>query len=509
MSDKNNEPKDNSNIPILNGLNDSEWYRRTRIYLKSKDLLDVCLRQVPADATPAAVNKWNKASCKAVSFISSKIDPSVFIKVMDGDTMEDSNLLWEKINEQYASKTAINRRRVFMDWVAIAYKGNLNDFIKKCCKALVDLALVNIKIPSDFLSYMILGKLSDHTSMYHLADSLAMSTEATENPTVTLNRLQNYARHLKSKQKDSAEEHPNTALISSSSSHPSKFVYYCANGVHNPLNTSHKPSRCYIEFPHLCPMKKEKDNQTPSTHLSSTQELMTSTGFNEQKTQIIIDSAATYHMFGEISLFTSLKKSSPFIVSTGDPTSNLFAEGIGSVSLVIEGKTLILNNCIFVPKISHNLISLLELFKDSIKIEKLSAERFVIKNCNEIILSGKITNRLMTVLHQPVKALISVGSLWHQRLGHPSNQVVKTLGLPPTSETCEICLTGKSSLLPFSGSFDKTQHPLKCVHLDVVGPISPSSNTGLRYFLTIVDQFTSFKTVMFLKTKSEAFNEFV
>ncbi|MBW0536183.1 hypothetical protein O181_075898 [Austropuccinia psidii MF-1] len=115
----------------------------------------------------------------------------------------------------------------------------------------------------------------------------------------------------------------------------------------------------------------------------------------------------------------------------------------------------------------------------------------------------------MTVLHQPVKALISVGSLWHQRLGHPSNQVVKTLGLPPTSENCEVCLTGKSSLLPFSGSFDKTQHPHECVHLDVVGPISPSSNTGLRYFLTIVDQFTSFKTVMFLKTKSEAFDEFV
>ncbi|MBW0553043.1 hypothetical protein O181_092758 [Austropuccinia psidii MF-1] len=303
--------------------------------------------------------------------------------------------------------------------------------------------------------------------MYHLADSLAMSTEATENPTVTLNRLQNYAQHLESKQKDSVEEHTNTALFSSSSSHPSKLVYYCANGVHNPLNTSHKPSRCYIEFPHLRPKKKEKDNQTPSTHLLSTQALVTSTGFNGQKTQIIIDSAATHHMFSDKSLFTSLKKSSPFIVSTGDPTSKLFAEGVGSVSLVIEGKTLILKNCIFVPKISHTLISLLELFKDSIKIEKLSAERFVIRNSNEIILSGKITNRLMTVLHQPVKALISVGSLWHQRLGHPSNQVVKTLGLPPTSETCEVCLTGKSSLLLFSGSFDKTQHPLECIHLDV------------------------------------------
>ncbi|MBW0536871.1 hypothetical protein O181_076586 [Austropuccinia psidii MF-1] len=396
-----------------------------------------------------------------------------------------------------------------MDWVAIAYKGNLDDFIKKCRKALVDLASVNIKIPPDVLSYMILGKLCDHTSMYHLADSLAMSTEATENPTVTLNRLQNYARHLGSKQKDPVEEQSNTALLTNSSSHPSKLVYYCANGVHNPLNTTHKPSRCYIEFPHLRPKKKEKDNQSPSTHLSSTQALVTSTGIKNQERLIIIDSAATHHMFSDKSMFINLKRSAPFLVSTGDPTSNLFGKGIGSVNVMVEGKTLTLENCIYVPKISHNIISLLELFKSSITIEKLASDRFVIKQSNKEILSGKISNRLMTVLHQPAKALVSIGALWHQRLGHPSHQSMKTLGLPSSHAPCEICLTGKSSLLSFPGSFDKVQHSLDCIHLDVVGPINPSSNTGFKYFLTIVDQFTSFKSVMFLKAKSEAFDEFV
>ncbi|MBW0463319.1 hypothetical protein O181_003034 [Austropuccinia psidii MF-1] len=193
MSDKNNESKDSSNIPILDRLNYREWYMCTCIYLKSKDLLDLCLRQVPADATPAAINKLNKSSFEAISFISTKIDPSVFVDVMDDETMEDANLLWERINEQYASKTAINRGRAVMDGVSITYKGNLEDLIKKCCNALVDLALVNIEITPDVLSYIILGKLCNHTSMYHLADGLAMSTEATGNLTVTLNRLQNYA----------------------------------------------------------------------------------------------------------------------------------------------------------------------------------------------------------------------------------------------------------------------------------------------------------------------------
>ncbi|MBW0560401.1 hypothetical protein O181_100116 [Austropuccinia psidii MF-1] len=122
MSDK--DLKDNSNIPILNGTNYSEWYRRTRIYLRSKDLLDVSLNSIPPEATPAIVNKWKKTRCDAVSFISSKIDPSVFIEVVDDETMKDAHLLWEKINEQYASKTAINRGRVVMNWVSISYKGN-------------------------------------------------------------------------------------------------------------------------------------------------------------------------------------------------------------------------------------------------------------------------------------------------------------------------------------------------------------------------------------------------
>ncbi|MBW0478651.1 hypothetical protein O181_018366 [Austropuccinia psidii MF-1] len=117
---------------------------------------------------------------------------------------------------------------------------------------------------------MILGKLCNHSSMYHLADSLAMSTEATENPSNTLNQLQNYSRNLESKHKTIKDEQISTALISSSSNHPSCLVYYCANGVHNPLNTSHKPNQCYIKFPRLRPKKRnEKENQSnssPSTH---------------------------------------------------------------------------------------------------------------------------------------------------------------------------------------------------------------------------------------------------
>ncbi|MBW0526656.1 hypothetical protein O181_066371 [Austropuccinia psidii MF-1] len=63
--------------------------------------------------------------------------------------------------------------------------------------------------------------------------------------------------------------------------------------------------------------------------------------------------------------------------------------------------------------------------------------------------------------------------------------------------------------LPFKGHFSKTTKPLDCLHMDLVGPISPSSISGHRYILTIIDQNTSYKITCFLKNKSDTYEEFV
>ncbi|MBW0511803.1 hypothetical protein O181_051518 [Austropuccinia psidii MF-1] len=115
----------------------------------------------------------------------------------------------------------------------------------------------------------------------------------------------------------------------------------------------------------------------------------------------------------------------------------------------------------------------------------------------------------MVIDYNPPQSNLTTSYIWHQRLGHPSNKVLKTLGLPPLNDPCHTCMSGKSMLLPFSGQFDKVNQLLECVHLDLVGPISPPSVAGYKYFLTIVNQFSSFKTVRFLKTKENCYNEFV
>ncbi|MBW0530644.1 hypothetical protein O181_070359 [Austropuccinia psidii MF-1] len=99
-------------------------------------------------------------------------------------------------------------------------------------------------------------------------------------------------------------------------------------------------------------------------------------------------------------------------------------------------------------------------------------------------------------------------SHWHARLGNPSNLTLKPLGLHNENDPCQVCVKAKFTMLPFKGNSDEVHKPLDCLHLDLVGSISTPSASGHRYFLTIVDQFTSFKFTHFLKNKSDAFEEF-
>ncbi|MBW0482877.1 hypothetical protein O181_022592 [Austropuccinia psidii MF-1] len=65
------------------------------------------------------------------------------------------------------------------------------------------------------------------------------------------------------------------------------------------------------------------------------------------------------------------------------------------------------------------------------------------------------------------------------------------------------------TLKPFKSHFDEVEKALDCLHLDLVGPISPPSVSGYRYFPTVMDQYTSFKLVKFLRQKSDTFHKFI
>ncbi|WP_203255436.1 DDE-type integrase/transposase/recombinase, partial [Klebsiella pneumoniae] len=63
--------------------------------------------------------------------------------------------------------------------------------------------------------------------------------------------------------------------------------------------------------------------------------------------------------------------------------------------------------------------------------------------------------------------------------------------------------------LPFAqtSSFS-AKEPLELLHGDLCGPISPSTPSGKRYFLLLVDDYSRFMWLTLLNSKDEAFSAF-
>ncbi|GKC99172.1 ribonuclease H-like domain-containing protein, partial [Tanacetum coccineum] len=103
--------------------------------------------------------------------------------------------------------------------------------------------------------------------------------------------------------------------------------------------------------------------------------------------------------------------------------------------------------------------------------------------------------------------------LWHQRLGHPADQVLDalktTLNLDSHSTSdhfCETCNKAKQTREPFPLSDHKSTKIGELVHLDVWGPYKVTSRDGFRYFLTIVDNFFRVVWVYMLKGKDDFYD---
>lgn len=55
----------------------------------------------------------------------------------------------------------------------------------------------------------------------------------------------------------------------------------------------------------------------------------------------------------------------------------------------------------------------------------------------------------------------------------------------------------------------RTTKPLELLHMDLVGPTRTKSLGGKKYFMVMVDDFSRYTWVAFLRRKFETFNEFL
>ena len=76
-------------------------------------------------------------------------------------------------------------------------------------------------------------------------------------------------------------------------------------------------------------------------------------------------------------------------------------------------------------------------------------------------------------------------------------------------EKCETCCLAKTTKTPVpKQNGNKASKAGERVFTDVVGPITPSSLDGFRYFVTFIDDYSSHACVKFMRHKNQALQKF-
>ncbi|KNZ46126.1 hypothetical protein VP01_752g1 [Puccinia sorghi] len=270
------------------------------------------------------------------------------------------------------------------------------------------------------------------------------------------------------------------ALTSSSKSVPTSLLTEesrkCKKGWHNP-KAAHPKATCWFLYPHLRPVDNSSEVSVSSFH--STISKFTS--------NFILDSGSSSHMVFDINLFITIDLKEQGVVRTSSGHDDLEIKGIGTIKLSNEFGDLILNRVLYVPNLVINLLSVRCLVLDDFDVRFLK-NSFSLSRNNQIVLSGRYEGNLpcLNFCNPKEKSYLSSSELLHKSLGHVSyHRIRQKLGIPLRNI--------------------KASRPFEELHLDLIGPISPTSHNGDRYILTVVDSHTRYCSATPLNSKSDVF----
>ena len=248
----------------------------------------------------------------------------------------------------------------------------------------------------------------------------------------------------------------------------------------------------------------------------------------------IIDSGASDHMTGDVSVFTTYTPCHNHLnIRIADGSLSKVA-GIGSVAVT---NTIILDSVLFVPKLDCNLLSVRKLTQDKKCIAKFSPKLCLFQDLGSgrTIGSARVSSGLYYLIAEPsvgkrfIPTACGAGCskssrtsnlvsrpysdkdvlIWHYRLGHLSFPYLSKLfpvlfrNKNPLLFQCEICQLAKHTRSTYSISPYKSSKPFSIIHSDVWGPSRVPNITGAKWFVSFVDDHTRLTWIYLMKEKSE------
>ncbi|GJY81231.1 retrovirus-related pol polyprotein from transposon TNT 1-94 [Tanacetum coccineum] len=233
-----------------------------------------------------------------------------------------------------------------------------------------------------------------------------------------------------------------------------------------------------------------------------------------------LDSGYSKHMTGNRSNLKNFVEKFISIVRFGN---DHFRAIMGYGDYVIGDS--VISKVYYVEGLGHNLFSVGQFCDSNLEIAFRKHSCFV-RNMNGIdLLKGSRSTNLYTIsIDDTMKSspvcLLSKASkikswLWHRRLNHLNFGTINDLaqkdlvrGLPRLKfvkdHLCSACQHGKSKKYSHKPKTENTNmEVLHTHHMDLCGPMIVQSINGKKYILVIVDDYSRFTWVKFLRSKDE------
>ncbi|KAK1603511.1 hypothetical protein QYE76_037586, partial [Lolium multiflorum] len=242
----------------------------------------------------------------------------------------------------------------------------------------------------------------------------------------------------------------------------------------------------------------------------------------------VLDSGCTSHMTGGKNLVKELRPNiNNITVSFGD---NSTSEVLGFGKVVVA-HNITLVDVMLVKTLGYNLLSVSALGKMGFavfidndivvllwsKTLKVAFVGYREHNLYVVDFSGTTTSSAMCLFGKA-----DVGWLWHRRLAHVNMRTLQSLhkgnhivGLMESvsfakDRVCRACVEGKMHDSPHpSKTIISSKRILELLHVDLFGPVTHASLGAKKHCLVIVDDYSRYTWVYFLKTKDETQQIFI
>ena len=246
-----------------------------------------------------------------------------------------------------------------------------------------------------------------------------------------------------------------------------------------------------------------------------------------------VDSGATTHVCREQSLFkTFVPLDGGRVLQMGDESTAPIL-GQGQVELEFtSGKTLVLNNVLYVPRIRKNLVSTNLLNKLGYR-QVIEADKYLLNKGGMFVGRGYLCNGMLKLsINQVMNSTYMIcaqgssmstctvpsegtmSSLWHARLGHVHYKRMLDMSksglIPPFDiniERCRTCMLTKITRQPFP-NVQRISEVLHLIHSDLCDFHASPSLGNKKYMVTFIDDFSRFCYVFLLHAKDEALEKF-